>query len=122
MYSGAPLTKTLTSPSNNETAVAESSSSLAASTDTRPSWMRALETRANEWLSYLPTTAPVLSRSAAAITNPLYRALEREFNIGVNLGKKIFVVVHDIGHGTEEYLRDLTIDIQKSGFELQICR
>ena len=44
------------------------------------------------------------------------------FNIEINLGKKIFVVVQDIGHGTEEYLRDLTIDIQKSGFELQICR
>ena len=39
-----------------------------------------------------------------------------------NLGKKIFVVVHDCGHGTEGYLNDIVIDIQKSGFRPVICR
>ena len=39
-----------------------------------------------------------------------------------NLGQKIFIVVHDIGHGTENYLKDLASDVQKSGFVPVICR
>ena len=38
------------------------------------------------------------------------------------LGQKIFVVVHDVGHGTEEYLNDIVLDIQKSGFKPVVCR
>jgi hypothetical protein len=44
------------------------------------------------------------------------------FDVNRSLGRKIFVVVHDIGHGTEDYLRDLVSDIQKSGFRPVICR
>lgn len=39
-----------------------------------------------------------------------------------NSGKKIFIVIHDIGHGTEDYLDNLISDIRASGFITQVCR
>lgn len=37
-------------------------------------------------------------------------------------GEKIFVIAHDVGHGTEAYLNDLIIDIRTAGFTPQVCR
>jgi len=44
------------------------------------------------------------------------------FNIKENFGRKLFVIVHKVGHGTDTYLKDLLVDIEKVGFLPILCR
>ena len=44
------------------------------------------------------------------------------FDIKENLGSKLFVIVHEVGHGTDAYLKDLLLDIKQVGFLPIICR
>jgi hypothetical protein len=37
-------------------------------------------------------------------------------------GEKIFIIVHEIGHGTEAYLENLLLDIKATGYSTQVCR
>jgi hypothetical protein len=44
------------------------------------------------------------------------------FEIKKNLGRKLFVIVHEVGHGTDTYLKDLLFDIEKAGFLPILCK
>ena len=44
------------------------------------------------------------------------------FDFNQHKGKKIWVVVHSNGHGDEQYLSDLLIDIIDAGFKPVVCR
>jgi hypothetical protein len=44
------------------------------------------------------------------------------FSIKENLGHKLFVIVHEVGHGTDTYLKDLLVDIEEVGFLPILCR
>jgi len=52
----------------------------------------------------------------------LSQKVELNFQIKEHLGRKLFVIVHEVGHGTDTYLQDLLIDIEKVGFLPILCR
>jgi hypothetical protein len=47
---------------------------------------------------------------------------ELNFDIKEDLARKLFVIVHEIGHGTDAYLKDLLLDIEKASFLPILCK
>lgn len=49
---------------------------------------------------------------------------QKIFNLQIksDVVNKIFIIVHDLGHGNEDYLNDLVGDINSSGFNPIVCR
>lgn len=63
--------------------------------DTRPMWMRQLQSSAETWKSLLPKTLKPLERTADNITDPLFRCFDREINAGATL---LHTVRDDLGN------------------------
>lgn len=53
--------------------------------DTRPMWMRQLQSSADTWRSILPEHLKPLERTNENIADPLFRCFDREINAGVTL-------------------------------------
>lgn len=53
--------------------------------DSRPGWMKQLQSTATSWLSVLPQNLKRLTRTVENLRDPLYRFFEREVNSGANL-------------------------------------
>ncbi|VDP72907.1 unnamed protein product [Echinostoma caproni] len=53
--------------------------------DSRPVWMKQLQSTASSWLSLLPQSLKRLTRTTDNLRDPLYRFFEREVNSGANL-------------------------------------
>jgi len=51
----------------------------------KSSWLSELQVRLEKMLAMLPTQLELLVRTAQAITNPLFRFLEREVTVASNL-------------------------------------
>jgi hypothetical protein len=44
------------------------------------------------------------------------------FDIKEILGRKLFVIVHEVGYGTDTYLKDLLFDIKEVGLTPIVCK
>jgi dynein heavy chain 1 len=64
--------------------------------DTRPAWMRQLNSSVSEWLNILPKTLTPIKRSQENIKCPLFRFFEREINTGIALLKTVLNDLHDV--------------------------
>ncbi|RHY29832.1 hypothetical protein DYB32_004823 [Aphanomyces invadans] len=62
--------------------------------DSRPAWIQALHRKVQTWLSQLPTD-PITVKEAA-FSNPIYRCLHREMDLGNKLLATITTLLHDI--------------------------
>jgi dynein heavy chain 1 len=50
--------------------------------DTRPKWVQDLDRRVDAWLSLFPGSLPALSRDPGNFSNPIYRCMFREVELG----------------------------------------
>jgi dynein heavy chain 1 len=53
--------------------------------ETKSAWLVSLNERVIKLIDMLPASLPALHRTALSITNPLFRFLEREIQVGTNL-------------------------------------
>lgn len=53
--------------------------------DTRPMWIRQLQSSADTWKSLLPDRLKPLERTTENIADPLFRCFDREVNAGATL-------------------------------------
>ena len=75
--------------------------------DTRPTWMRQLQSSAETWKSLLPELLRPLERTTENIADPLFRCFDREINAGATL-------LHTVRDDLESVIKVSALDFSLS--------